>query len=451
LKVKDLYPWVCTFGKVSYITPGLKNFLEADAEKLRRGIEEGPSKMSDELCDLIRGLWIPKIPEEHVDVGRVAAVDGGIIRFRLANGGALVVVAAQGIGRGVTEMSSVECSVVYPPHSGYGRLMMKKLELKTGLKMLESLGPGDVLLMDGSLYGLLSTLLVTPRGTPEGYGRLLIEYFTTLFDFLDKAMNNKTLVLFLSKVSSSRYLRDYLLARLFNEEVKKLKDLGMLEAEDLNTVEELHHKVFRKPVEALEYVRYLSKKYGHVVDRLADLVGEGVSKTPDLLLLGRVISGQGYTKPALLGASSAQRDELGKKLSPELVKKILKRLMVDRSCTNMVEEVLKRLQDVYAVISFYAKFGPYDHPLKIDLPCFCLGIENRFFDVYIPEIHDELNVEETLKILSNMYGGPEVYNIWLYQSDRLARLSRREAPVIAGLLDRYLGPLPLARRPISLQ
>jgi hypothetical protein len=91
---------------------------------------------------------------------------------------------------------------------------------------------------------LLSTLLVTPRGTPEGYGRLLIEYFTTLFDFLDKAMNNKTLVLFLSKVSSSRYLRDYLLARLFNEEVKKLKDLGMLEAEDLNTVEELHHKVF---------------------------------------------------------------------------------------------------------------------------------------------------------------------------------------------------------------
>jgi hypothetical protein len=103
--------------------------------------------MSDELCDLIRGLWIPKIPEEHVDVGRVAAVDGGIIRFRLANGGALVVVAAQGIGRGVTEMSSVECSVVYPPHSGYGRLMMKKLELKTGLKMLESLGPGDVLLM----------------------------------------------------------------------------------------------------------------------------------------------------------------------------------------------------------------------------------------------------------------------------------------------------------------
>ena len=437
--------------KVSNITPGLKDFLEANVEKLRRSIEDGPSKMSNELGEMIRRLWIPKIPEEPVNIGRVAAVDGGIIRFRLANGGALLIVGAQAIGRGVSDTSSVECVVVYPPHLSYGRLMMKKLELKTGLKILERLGPGDVLLMDGSLYGLLSTLLVTPRGAPEGYGRLLIEYFTTLFNFLDKTLNNKTLVLFLSKVSSSRYLRDYLLGLLFNEEIKKLKNSGVLEAEDLNTVEGQLYRVFRKPVEALEYMKRLSMKYGHVVDRLVDLVNEGVSKTPDLLLLGRNINGQGYTKPALLGASSAQRDELGEKISPGLVKKVLTRLMVDRSYTNMVEEVLKRFQDAYAVISFYARLGTYDHPVKIDLPCFCLGIEKRFFDVYLPEILEDLKVEEILRILSNMYGGPEVYNVWLYQSDRQARLSRRDAPVIAELLERYLGPLPLARRPISLQ
>jgi hypothetical protein len=427
----------------------LREFLEADAEKLRRSIEDGPSKMSNELGEMICRFWIPKIPEDHMDIGRIAAVDGGIMRFRLANGGALVVVGAQGIGRGVSETSSVECTVVYPPHSGYGKLVMKKLELKTGLKMLEGLGPGDVLLMDGSLYGLLSTLLVTPRGTPEGYGRLLIEYFTTLFDFLDKAMNNKTLVLFLSKVSSSRYLRDYLLSLLFIEEVKKLKSACILEVEELNIIEGLLYKVFRKPIEALDYTARLRMKYGHVVDRLVDLVDEGISKTPDLLLLRRNVNGQGYTKPALLGASSVQRDEMSRK-SPGLVKKVLTRLMVDKSYTGMVEEVLERFRDVYAVISFYARLGRHDHPVKIDLPCFCLGVEKRFFDVYLPEILEDLKVEKVVKILSTMYGGPELYNIWLYQSDRLARLSRRDAPVIAELLERYLGPLPLARRPISL-
>jgi len=64
----------------------------------------------------------------------------------------------------------------------------------------------------------------------------------------------------------------------------------------------------------------------------------------------------------------------------------------------------------------------------------------------MPEPIKEDSVKKLVSSLKAMYGGKEVYNVWLYEADKRARLRKYEIRPLIELLERGMGQLGLARR-----
>lgn len=104
-------------------------------------------------------------------------------------------------------------------------------------------------------------------------------------------------------------------------------------------------------------------------------------------------------------------------------------------------ELLERVRDAPAIVSFFVRLGDFDDALRIDLPAFCVGRTERIGDVEDEQLLDPSSVSAILDLLRVDYGGLEVYNALLYAVDREVRL-RQEVmdEVYLGLIQQSLGP-----------
>jgi len=134
--------------------------------------------------------------------------------IRLDNGGLLVIISAYGISEGLEERLA-ECAIIYPPHTSYASLLRGKLELIVARKSITKLKRGDLLLLDGSLYGLLSRPPIAPVDAPNNYGSLLLDFYSELVSLLNEASDRGVWLVSISKVSSSRFVRDYALYSIY--------------------------------------------------------------------------------------------------------------------------------------------------------------------------------------------------------------------------------------------
>ncbi|MEM1952630.1 MAG: DNA double-strand break repair nuclease NurA [Candidatus Caldarchaeum sp.] len=432
---------------MAFVADLLDSWLRKHGEKLARLVNDGDNPFLTELVNYSRNLWISSDFGGGEKFDRVAAVDGGLMKFRLANGGSIIFVSAYAYGCGIEERDFT-CVVAYPPSFKYASLLMKSLELKVARKTLKQLSGDGFLLLDGSLYGLLSTPPITPTNSPPDYGELLLRFYEELADFLDEAKRFQVKVVSIAKISSSSSLRDFIISRQHAEEVRRLKELGYIEPRELETIENILYSAFRNPRQALRTVEKLKTKYAGKLENLFKIISETIFRTPDLLLLKNCFVDEGYTAPLLLGASSRLRDFfLFATRNPEMFAENKLRLSVDKA--PKVYEVLNRLQAVTAVVSSYVRFDSRDYPLKIDLPAFTLDSDEKFFEIYVPQLFN--TGEKFVKLLSalrEMYGSKEVYNVWLYEADRRARLRKTDAPILMEFVDKALGPVELSRRQI---
>lgn len=430
---------------MAFVADLMDSWLRQYGEKLARLVNDGDNPFLSELVNYCRSLWISSDFGDGEKFDEVAAVDGGLMRFRLANGGSLVLAAAYAYGPEIEERD-FRCVVAYPPNTKYAGLLMKSLELKVARKTLKHLSSNGLLLLDGSLYGLFSTPPITPTNTPSDYGELLISFFEDLAEFLDEAMHSQVKVASIAKISSSSSLRDYIITRQHAEEVKQIKQSGYVEPEDMQSIENILYSAFRNPGIAVKTVENLKTKYGRKLENLVKIIRETSFKTPDLLLLKNCCTDIGYSAPLLLGASSRLRDiHLLATRDPDQFAENRLRLPPDKS--QQIYQVFNRLQALPAVVSSYVKFDSRDYPLKIDLPVFTLDSDERFFETDVPKLFK--NRDKFLKIVSalkQMYGSKEVYNVWLYEADRRARLRKADAPILLELVDKALGPVELSRR-----
>jgi len=429
---------------MAYIADILDVYLDKNADQLLKQLTNRHSMLLDEIGRVIRGLWIPLDSAESDWPGRVAAVDGGSVGIRLDNGGLLAIISAYGISEGFEERLA-ECAIIYPPHPSYVSLLRQKLELSVAKKLIMRLKRGDLLLLDGSLYGLLSKPPITPVRAPNSYGSLLLDFYSELTSLLNEASDRGVWLVSISKVSSSRFVRDYALYLIHQEEVEKLRSSRYLEPKDLQNIETLLYEIFRNPMKAYMTVKRLKANYGTLMDKIELIAREGLLKTPDLFLLKHYTHGAGFTKPLLLGPSSRLRDSYNNALANYRVYTV-RRLLLEEEKSDRARETLQKLTDVAAVASFYLRLDPSDYPLKVDLPASCIGIDRKFFDVSMPEPVDEDKVRGLVSSLKAMYGGKEVYNVWLYEADRRARLRKDEIKPLIEVLERKIGRLDLARR-----
>jgi len=429
---------------MAYIADILGVYLDKTAGELIEQLTNRQNILLDEIGKITEELWIPLDFEESSWPGRVAAVDGGSIGIKLDNGGLLTIVSAYGIGEGVEERLA-ECAIVYPPYSKYVSILRHKLELTIAEKVMMKLKRGDLLLLDGSLYGLLSIPPISPVRAPSGYGSLLLDFYSELASLLNEASNRGVWLVSISKVSSSRFLRDYALYIIYHKEINKLRDSRYLEPKDLQSVEMLLYEIFRSPMKAYMTVRRLKARYGALMDKVELIAREGLLKTPDLFLLKHYTKGAGFTKPLLLGPSSRLRD-LHRSALANPREYTVKRLLLEEEKSDRVRGTLLKLNNVTAVASFYLRLNPLDYPLKVDLPAASIGIKRKFFEVGMPEPIEEDTVTGLISALKAMYGDKEVYNVWLYEADRRARLRKDEIRPLIEALERRVGRLGLARR-----
>jgi hypothetical protein len=191
---------------MSYVMDSFFNYLRDNASKIREKIFSSQSMILDEVGLLARDLW-NTLPENRIDLPRrVAAVDGGILRYRLDNGGSLIIVSSYLVGKMIEERSKAFCTFIYPPSRGMGFLLMRALELELAEQAVLTMDRGDLLLLDGSLYGLMSHLPITPINAPIEYGEVLLHFYEHLTNLLLKAEERKITLVSVSKTSSSRLL-----------------------------------------------------------------------------------------------------------------------------------------------------------------------------------------------------------------------------------------------------
>ncbi|MDW7977787.1 MAG: DNA double-strand break repair nuclease NurA [Candidatus Caldarchaeum sp.] len=420
---------------VAYVADLFVSWLKDNAERMRDDFTGGRGLLLQELVDGARRMWVSFDKMRYTEFERVAAVDGGLLVFA----------SAYAVGPQI-DVRDFECAVAYPPDKKYATLLMKTLELRVAVKAVEQLPEGSVLLLDGSLFGLLSKPLITPSRSPRDYGKRLLRFLTELEKLVSEATARKVMLISVAKVSSSTSLRDYLLSLVHRSEVIKLKAMGYLEPEDMQAVESVLSAAFRNPVKALKTMRNMKAKYGSLLDKIESLVEQVSANTTDMLILSRCCGDTGFSRPLVIGASSRLRDQHSHALQ-NVEEYVERKLLLSGDAAVEMYGLLNRMRFLPAVVSTYIRFDNNDYPLKVDVAAGSLGLSQKFFEVDLAE--PLKNVEEFSEVVSclrQLYGSREVYNVWLYEADRRARLRRSDVRLLLELLEKQVGPVELSRR-----
>jgi hypothetical protein len=434
---------------VSYVFGSIFNYLKENGNSIREKMFASQSPILNEVSLLIEGMW-NNLPGGHIDLPeRIAAVDGGLLRYRLDNGGSLIIASSYLVARNIPEASKSICTFIYPPSRSIGFLIMRTLELELAEQAISNMNREDMLFLDGSLYGLMSHLPITPRNAPMEYGEVLLRFYDQLNRLLRKAEEKKIMLLNVSKYSSSRFLKEYILKSLFDEELVRLRNSSILEPRDLQHVETLPSLIYDNSVKALELSRRLRRKYGPSLEKINSIVEEFARQIPDLFLLKNYIQGLGFTNPILLGPS-LKLQKLFKKISENVEEATLHYFKLNLNYVKDVKTTIEKMLNICSVCSFYLRLDSQDYPLKIDVPSYVFRTVERFFNVdELKMVENNSTTDEIVGVLKELYANKEIYNVWLYEADRKARINRKSTDIIYQILLKTIGKIDLARRGIE--
>ncbi|MEM3398058.1 MAG: DNA double-strand break repair nuclease NurA [Nitrososphaerota archaeon] len=435
---------------MSYIIDALYEYLIEDGEKLKGKFQAFKNELLEEVGFHIVKLWNEMEESDIKPLKKAIAVDGSIFRCALDDGGSLVIVSSYLAGKDIFETSKARCAVIYPPSKSFGFILMRTLELELARQAISVMKSGDVLLLDGSLYGIMCHLPLTPTGSPPEYGEALINFYDELTNLLIEAEQKKITLISISKSSSSRFMKEYILEKLYSDEVRDLRDRAILEPKDLQHIETLPHLFYENPAEALEILKRLMKKYGTYLKRLYSISQEFVRKTPDLLLLKTYTQGAGFTYPILLGPS-LKLQRLMERMKDDIGKATLHYFKIGMEYANGVRRLLENMFKICSICSFYIRFSSQDYPLKVDVPSYVLDINDRFFEVTELKLIKDPTVRQIVYILREQYVNREIHNVWLYEADRKTKITRKDREAIYQILLKTLGQITFERRmqPIS--
>lgn len=389
----------------------------------RNRYHESPTGIGPLMKQEITKWWTPvslKTYERKPREFNVLAIDSSYQMERLTNGGLFYVVRALGLN-GKNECRELEADFDYAEGSAHEvtsivQRKMEYLEIKLAAEAISN-GFEGVVLIDGSLYGRISHLIIeSPLSNDRDF---FIRYYQEVMKLFKLARENNVLVIGISKESGSRFFRDFLIKQIVTlPEVRG--DVPEEEAKRLIST------VLDRKREAFGYVKQLKLEYSNI-GLLEDVLKELTTPRPDYQLIETSITEPGYTIPLLLGPSSRWLRRIGQiEIDPEsYLKSHFPVLSNNEDFVTYAKVVLNRLKELPAIASFHILPDRRDSPLRIDVPAFCIGLSTKFRDVGWPEPIDE-DISEVLSIVATGYGGLEYHNIWLWKVDREVKFHRRE-------------------------
>jgi len=407
-----------------------KDVLVQKETKWRDRYHELPKGIELILSEELRKWWINssfRAYERKPSDFTILAIDSSYQMERLQNGGLFYVVRALGIN-GNNEHRLLEADFDYTEGSAHEvnnvlQRKMEYLEIKLAAEAISN-GFSGVILIDGSLYGRISHLMMeSPLSNDRDF---FIRYYQEILNLFKLARENNVMLIGISKESGSRFFRDFLMKQIVTlPEVR-----GEVEGE---AAKQLISLALDKKREAIEYLNKLKTAYEDI-GLLDKVIKELMTPRPDYQLIEAVVDDTGYTTPLLLGPSKrwirglAQIEE-----NPmSYLKSHFPILSNKENFINSALEVIKNLRELPSIISFHVLLDKRDSPLRIDVPAFCLGISKKFYEIGWPEPIDKEDtdvadsISEVLSIVATGYGGLEYHNIWLWKVDKKVKFHRSD-------------------------
>jgi len=327
------------------------------------------SKLRRKLCSHWHDL--PRMESSESSGLREFAVDSSSAIRSLANGTDLFIVRGLMLGsdgsrwprlvlearRGITDPDLA---------SKFERILRDLIEIEIVVEKGPELN-GDIVLIDGNLYGRYTHLMQQINIKGKEYLPLLL--FDAMQKMFDACEKRGILVVGISKFSKTRVLSKAL-----------LQELGY-------------------PMETLDI--------------------------PDVEMLYKWKDGEkGFTTPLILG-KYAFRDEARYGAMSYGPEQYLHRYFhsLPRNRWKWGVEVIRKVPMAPAIVMFHMIPKVGEQPLRIDVPVNCLGLEDRIADVPLFEFADPEIIEGVLSQLLVDRGGRDVYNALLYVVDRKVKLS----------------------------
>lgn len=331
------------------------------------GLTSDRSRLNDILRDGISQHW-SELPEKSFCYQREFAIDSSSAMRSLSNGLEFYILRSLMIGSDNSKQKVVRFEIVRAPPSSmisqnFERMLRDLIEVEVALNNIETLHEGDIVLLDGNLYGRLTHLV---EELPlDGWQHLPLLIFDKIQGLFKKCGEKGVMLVGVSKFSRTRVLCSALLSAKGLE----VADPGVLDAEIINKFK------------------------------------QGIP---------------GFTTPLLLGEYALARAENMRIDPEEYRKRYFKNL--PESQINWAVNTIRGVSESPAVVMTHLIPAPNEQPLRIDVPANCLGNDAKIMDVRPYEFVDSKVIERVVKQILSGYGGLEVYNALLWTTDHEVRL-----------------------------
>ncbi len=370
----------------------------------------------------------------------VAAVDGGVRTVEFSDGSELIItraVAVNNYGHKPTRKVNVKYLPVPSSAAYWTYLSISELDaaiecVQTSLSKFER--REKYLLMDGSLYskltGALHNLILTRGFLDLYYVPEIVESLKKLCSLLSMCNELNVRIVFVSKNSSLKILKDHIV-------FTTLKDL-VREGGALRVSADVY-EIFTKGAEwySIVWLRRYRKKLVELASRYngvnVDLVRRGIkvaisqSITDTCILehLAHMLGvSLGISRKLLLGVVDAYMndkkltniDSLMKMIFDRVEDSIMLRMSSDKEAEeyrNSAKELREYIMNIPRILLTYLKFRKDDPPILVEVPIY----RWRLFDETIPPkiFYDSYNMWDVIEMLYSEYKDPYHYNrvLWL--------------------------------------
>ena len=404
---------------------GQKEILK---EKIFRG---KPNLLQNTFRKHFEPLWKPleNIEEYAVDVGNIAvtAVDSSLYMNLLSAGGIFYVIRSLAVCK-AKEKKRLETNVFFTK-SGlleahyYIGTKMEMLEFQVAIDALrEGLEP-NAILIDGSLFGRAMHVPVETR--IEEDRTTVLEYFKTYGELLDLCRSKGILIAGVSKESRATFYRDFVLKRIFVEELEKTD----IESGDKQRLSAIFSEALEIEKTAFSKFRKLEQKHGSKLETIELILNELASSRPDYQLVMNFAGSVGYTQPLVLGPSTKAAGRM-RRYSASPKRYVMNSFPVTtrekgKDFVEWGSEIISSIPSFPSFVSFYLLMDIRDSPMRVDVPCWDLPLSKTGWPKPI-----DVDIQNLLKIMVSGYCGLDAYNLWLKNVDERVRLKKRVVDTI---------------------
>lgn len=344
--------------------------------QLLLGSDPSRARIESILKEGINNRWV-NLPEPARKFSQEFAVDSSSAYRGLSNGIDIFIVRSLAIGsNNVTPRKAVRFEAIKSPSdsldsSNFERMLRDLAEVEAAISMSNELKRGDIIMLDGSVYGKLAHL--KEELNIVGWQTLPLAIFERLTDLFNLCDEKGVTIVGVSKFSRTRVLCNALLS----ERGVNISDPGFLDVECL--------------------YKWKGGQTGH-------------------------------TTPLLLGLYALQQaDEF--QTNPETyINQHFRGIPESRK--ERAISILRSVPDSPSIAMTHIIPAPGEQPLRIDVPANCIGSEEKLRDVDPYRFLGNHALDDVISHVLFCFGGTDVYNALLYVADKDVRLGEETVDTV---------------------